>query len=134
VAAPRDAVLVSPVTPKTVAVLCGHPERARALHEEMLTTTRELGTALWVAAALAGLTADLIALDDEQGGDRLLQEAIDVAGEAVQFVIPPLLTRADLRLRQGHFEAALDTAREAARAGEEYLVVALMPAGRKARR
>jgi hypothetical protein len=98
----------------------------RALHEEMLTITRELGTALWVAAALAGLEADLIALGDEHGGDRILQEAIDVVGRGVQFVIQSLLTRADLRLRQGHLEAALDIARQAARAGEEYLVVHLV--------
>jgi hypothetical protein len=59
----------------------------------MLITTLELGTALWVAAALAGVGADLIALEDEHGGGRALQEAIDVVG-GVQFVIRSLLTRA----------------------------------------
>jgi hypothetical protein len=59
--------------------VCGQATRARALHEEMLTLTRELGTALFAAAALAELGADLIELGDEAEGDRLLDEAITEA-------------------------------------------------------
>ena len=108
-----------------IARVCGQPARARALHEEMLTLTRELGTALWTAAALAELGADLIELGDEAEGDRFLEEAITEAGEAIEFVVPSLITRTDRLLRSGHLDAALQTARRACEAATEYVVLAL---------
>jgi tetratricopeptide (TPR) repeat protein len=111
--------------------ICGRPDRARAVHEEMLAITRELGTALWLAVALAELGADLIALGDDERGGRLLEEAIEEAGEAVEFVILPLRVTAELLLRRGRFEAALDTARRAGQAAREYLVLWLHSRGQE---
>jgi len=105
--------------------LSGQAARARSLHQEMLDITRELGTALWIAAALAELGADLIALGDEAEGDRLLDDAINEAGEAVEFIIPPLLVRADLLLRQGRFDGALETVRRTSQIAAEYAVLSL---------
>ena len=102
-----------PQHPRTGHPDCGAAARARPLHEEMLAITRELGTALWIAGALAELGEDLIALGDEAGGERHLHEAIEVAGEATQFVIPPCLALAELKLAQGRPREALDMARRA---------------------
>jgi hypothetical protein len=116
-----------------IARICGQPARARAVHEEMLGITRELGTALWIAVALGELGADLIALGEEDAGDRLLGEAMDEAGEAVEFIILPLLTRADLLLRRGRVESALDTARRARQMAHEYFVLSLHARHQEAR-
>jgi len=101
--------------------ICGAPERARILHEEMLATTRELGTALWISCALCDLGEDLLALGQEAEGERLLTEAIEVARDANEFLIPPLLALASLRLRRGEAAAALATADRAVATVREYL-------------
>ena len=101
--------------------VCGDATHARILHEEMLAIARELGTVLWMASAHAELGEDLLAVDDTDGGARLLEEAIVTAGEAVQFVVPPLLAQAGLLLRQRRLEAALDAARRAQGAAREFL-------------
>jgi tetratricopeptide (TPR) repeat protein len=105
--------------------IAGQAARARALHEEMLGITRELGTALWTAAALAELGADLIELGEIPESERLLQAALDEAGEATEFVIAPLITQTDLLLRAGRFEAALDKTRQTCEVATEYAVFAL---------
>jgi hypothetical protein len=76
----------------------------------MLAISRELGTALWISSALADIGEDMIALGDEAGGERRLHEAIEVAGEATQYVIPPCLALAELELARGHPRGALDMA------------------------
>jgi hypothetical protein len=76
----------------------------------MLATTRELGTALWISSALTEMGEDLIALGDEAGGERHLYEAIEVAAEATQFVIPARLALAELKLAQGRPREALEMA------------------------
>jgi class 3 adenylate cyclase/tetratricopeptide (TPR) repeat protein len=86
--------------------LCGAPERARVIHEETLAIARTLGTALWIAGALDELGEDLVALGREPEGEPLLHEAIEAAGEATEFVLPPLLALADLRLRRGDADEA----------------------------
>jgi tetratricopeptide (TPR) repeat protein len=93
-----------------VTRICGVAARARPLHEEMLAISRELGTALWISNALAEIGEDQIALGDEAGGERRLHEAIEVAGEATQYVIPPCLALAELELARGHPRGALDMA------------------------
>src|SRR5262249_1478810 len=75
--------------------------------------------------ALAERGADLIALGEEEAGDGMLDEAISVASEAVEFVVPALRARVELLLRTGHLGAALETARRAAQAANEYRVLAL---------
>jgi tetratricopeptide (TPR) repeat protein len=105
--------------------IAGQAARARALHEEMLGITRELGGALWTSAALAELGADLIALDEAREGERLLQAALDEAGEANEFVVAPLIMQTDLLLRAGRFEAALEKSRHTYDVAAEYAVFAL---------
>jgi len=104
-----------------VTRICGAAARARPLHEEMLATTRELGTALWISSALAEMGEDLIALGDEAGGERHLHEAIEMAGEATQFVIPPHLALAELKLAQGRAREALHMAGRAEDVAGDYL-------------
>ena len=104
---------------------CGDIGRARALHEEVLAIARELGTVLWIANARSELGEDLIAAGDEDGGIRLLEEAVVTAGEAVEFVVPPLLAHADFLLRQRRLEDALHTARRAHEAAREFAPWAL---------
>jgi tetratricopeptide (TPR) repeat protein len=103
----------------------GQAARARELHEEMLGITRELGTALWIPAALGDLGADLIALGQAGESERLLQAAIDEAGEATEFAVLPLLTQTDLLLGAGRYEAALENAQRTCVAATEYAVFAL---------
>jgi tetratricopeptide (TPR) repeat protein len=103
-----------------VTRICGAAARALPLHEEMLATTRELGTALWISSALAEMGENLIALGDEAGGERRLHEAIEVAAEATQFVIPPRLALAELKLAQGRPREALDMAGRAEDVAGEY--------------
>jgi len=93
-----------------VTRICGAAARARPLHEEMLAISRELGTALWISNALAEIGEDQIALGDQAGGERHLHEAIEAAGEATQYVIPPCLALGELELARGHPREALDMA------------------------
>jgi hypothetical protein len=57
----------------------------------MLSITRELGTVIWIACALAELGEDLIALGDDARGGDLLVEVVSTAGEADEFVVRPLM-------------------------------------------
>ena len=104
---------------------CGQPARARALHEEMLSISRELGTALWTAGALGELGADLVELGDDLQGDRLLQQAFEEAGEATEFAIPCLIARTAVLIRAGRFDAALEAARRTSQLGAEYVILGL---------
>jgi tetratricopeptide (TPR) repeat protein len=90
---------------------CGDLATARRLHEEMLSITRELGTALWTSEAFTNLGEDLLAVGDDEEGRRLLDEAVTTAGEALRFSTAPLLARAALWLRLGRPGEALETAR-----------------------
>jgi class 3 adenylate cyclase/tetratricopeptide (TPR) repeat protein len=103
-----------------IARVCEAPARARVLHEAMLGTARELGTALWIAGALSELGEDLVALDAVDEGERLLYEAITTAGEAIEFSLTPRLALAEIRLRQGRPEAALEVARQAETEAGDY--------------
>jgi len=87
--------------------------------------TRELGSALWTPGALGELGADLNALGEASESERLLQAAIDGAGEATQFVVLPLLTQTDCLLGDGQFEAALEKAQRTCALAPEYAVFAL---------
>src|SRR5262249_22657843 len=51
--------------------------------------------------------------------------AIDEAGEAIQFVVLPLLTQTELLLGTGRFEAALENAQRTCAAAPEYAGFAL---------
>ena len=106
--------------------LCGAPARALPLHEEMLAIARELGTALWISSSLAEVGEDLIGLGEPERGERLLHEAIETAAEATQFVIPPRLALAELRLGQGRPAEAREEARRAGDAAGGYLAWKLL--------
>jgi tetratricopeptide (TPR) repeat protein len=101
--------------------VCGAPARARLMHEEMLATTRELGTALWISSGLAELGEDLVALGEMEAGERSLREAIATAGEATQFILPALLALSELRLAQARPAEALEPARRAEETAGDYL-------------
>jgi len=109
-----------------VTRLCGAPARALPLHQQMLAIARELGTALWISGSLAELGEDLIAIGEPERGERLLHEAIDTAAEATQFVVPPRLALAELRLAQGRPAEARDEARRAEDAAGGYLAWKLL--------
>jgi ATP/maltotriose-dependent transcriptional regulator MalT len=92
----------------------------------MLAIARELGTALWISSSLAEVGEDLIGLGEPERGERLLHEAIETAAEATQFVIPPRLALAELRLGQGRPAEALEEARRAGDAAGGYLAWKLL--------
>jgi tetratricopeptide (TPR) repeat protein len=106
--------------------IAGQAGRARVMHQEMLRITRELGSALWTPGALGELGADLIALGEADESERLLDAAIDEAGEATQFVVSPRLTQTDLLLGAGRFEPALEKAQRTCAAAPEYAVFGLL--------
>jgi class 3 adenylate cyclase/tetratricopeptide (TPR) repeat protein len=102
--------------------VCGDAEGARRLHEEMLATARELGTALWIADALGNLGEDLMAAGQDEAAARHLAEAVRVACEGVKHVMGPTLARAEILLRGGVAEHALEAARQASRVAPEMRV------------
>lgn len=109
-----------------VTRICGAPDRARPLHEQMLAIARELGTALWISSGLSELGEDLIGLGEADRGERRLREGIETAAEATQFVISPYLALAELRLAQGRPAEAQEEARRAEEAAGGYLAWKLL--------
>jgi class 3 adenylate cyclase/tetratricopeptide (TPR) repeat protein len=90
---------------------CGDVAGARRLHDEMLGIARELGTTLWIADALGEVGQDAAAAGAAEAR-RLLDEAVELAGDALKFAMRPLLALSDLALRQGRPGEALVAARQ----------------------
>ena len=103
---------------------CGDVAGARRLHEEMLAIARDLRTTLWIAGAVGEMGQDLVAAGEAADGARLLGEAVDLAGEAVQFAMRPLLALADLALQQDRPGDALDLARRIQQVAPQYATLA----------
>jgi class 3 adenylate cyclase len=89
---------------------CGDLAGARRLHEEMLAIARDLRTTLWIAEALGEVGQDAAAAGAADGA-RLLTEAVALAGEATKFAMRAQLDLAELALRAGAFQQALEAAR-----------------------
>ena len=102
---------------------CGDVAGARRLHDEMLAIARDLRTTLWIAEAVGEVGQDLIAAGEADGA-RLLGEAVELAGEAVQFASEPLLALADLALDQGRPGDALEAARRLQQILPQYVLYA----------
>jgi class 3 adenylate cyclase/tetratricopeptide (TPR) repeat protein len=100
---------------------CGDVPGARRLHDEMLAIARDLRTTLWISAATDEMGRDLIAAADPDGA-RLLREAVELAGEAVEFAMRPLVALAELALHEGRAEEALESARRLQRVLAQFAV------------
>ena len=100
---------------------CGDPTGARAIHEEMLTITHELGNAIWTVQAFEDLGHDALALDDVAGAAAAFDQAMAKAGGSIPYaIIPVALGQAEVMLRQRRPEAALARARQAADMAAEF--------------
>jgi class 3 adenylate cyclase/tetratricopeptide (TPR) repeat protein len=86
---------------------CGDPTGAVARHQEQLEIARQLGGSSWIADALGNLGRDLFLGGNLPAARPCLEEAVETAGECVERVLVPLLTLAELALREGQPQEAL---------------------------
>ena len=105
--------------------VAGDADTARRLHGEMLDTARRLGTTFWMAGALASLGADLLRADDRDGARRALEDALHLAGEAVEAAMHAFPNLGDLELRDGRPQAALDVVRRFRATGATFSMITL---------
>jgi class 3 adenylate cyclase/tetratricopeptide (TPR) repeat protein len=90
---------------------CGSLVEAYRLHGEMLETARTLGTALWIADALGNLGVDLTYAGEYAAAETHLAEAVEVAFGGAKHRARPLLAQAELALKLGRAEEAIESAR-----------------------
>src|SRR4029453_16908880 len=81
---------------------------------------RQLGASIWIAEALGRLGQALFHDGDLAGARPLLEEAVAVAGECAERAVYPLLTLAELALREGRPDAALAMIERFHAVGSEY--------------
>jgi ATP/maltotriose-dependent transcriptional regulator MalT len=86
---------------------CGDPTGAAVRHQEQLEIARQLGGSSWIADALGNLGRDLFLGGNLRAARPCLEEAVETAGECVERVLVPLLTLAELALREGQPREAL---------------------------
>jgi tetratricopeptide (TPR) repeat protein len=89
----------------------------------MLAIARDLRATIWIAEALGEVGQNLVLVDAAEGR-RQLDEAVELAGEAVKFAARALLAQANLALDQGRTEDALEAARRTQRVLTQYVVFA----------
>jgi class 3 adenylate cyclase/tetratricopeptide (TPR) repeat protein len=104
---------------------CGDQRGARPVLDEALALARELGAVIWIADVLAALSRHHLEIGDEASAERLAAEASEAAGDTA-FPMPDILrVRAELALRHGQPERALDVVARAREICGEYRVVGL---------
>src|SRR4030095_11060129 len=79
-----------------------------------------LGASIWIAEALGRLGQALFQGGDLAGARPLLEEAVAGAGECAERAVYPLLTLAELALREGRPDAALAMIERFHAVGSEY--------------
>ena len=102
---------------------CGDVAGARRHHDEMLAIARDLRATIWIAEALGEVGQNLV-LADAAEGRRQLDEAVELAGEAVKFAARALLAQANLALDQGRSEDALEAAQRTQRVLAQFVLFA----------
>jgi len=102
---------------------CGDVAGARRYHDEMLAIARDLRATIWIAEALGEVGQNLV-LADAAAGRRQLDEAVELAGEAVKFAARALVAQANFALDQGRSEDALEAARRTQGVLTQYVVFA----------